>query len=234
MKKISLIILLACLSVAASSQSLIPIKYGIKVGVNSSSLSISTIEGVKKPTINSSQIGISAGACIHIPLSDKWYINPEVLYSQRGGKFEYEFTHNYEVNERDQYETNNQLTLSYVEVNPTISFKASNKLALNFGPAISLLIGEEYTYSQNPIRDPLGISDNTNRFMKAENLDIGLNLGFSYFISEKFLVDARVYTGFMKAAEVIQPYVAVTDNTPPLPAYTLKSRAIVFSLAYLF
>ncbi len=233
MKKISLITLLACLTIVSSSQSLIPVKYGIKVGLNSSNLNISRIEGAK-PTTSSSQIGISAGACIQIPLSDKWFINPEVLYSNKGASFNYEFTHSYEINQSDEYATTNQLTLSYIELNPTISFKKSDKIALNFGPAISLLIGEKYTYSQKPIRDPENITDNTDRFVNTQALDVGLNLGVSYLISEQFLVDTRVYTGFIKAAEVTQPYAEVDDIEPPLPSYTLRNRAIVFSFTYLF
>ena len=186
MKKISLMALLAFLTIATSAQSLIPTKYGVKVGVNISTLSISSIEGVS-PTVNSSQIGVSAGVCVHISLSDKWLINPEILYSQKGASFDYSFTHDYPVNKSAEYATTNQLTLSYVELNPTISFKASDKLALNFGPSLSLLIGEKYTYSQKPTKDPLNITDNTDRFVEAKALDIGLNLGLSYFISELFV-----------------------------------------------
>ena len=229
MKKISLITLLACLTIATSAQSLIPTKFGIKAGLNFSSLSISSIEGVQ-PTVNSSQIGIAAGVCVHIPLSDKWFIIPEVLYSQKGASFDYYFTHDYAVNQRDKYGTTNQLTLSYVELNPTISFKASDKLSLNFGPSVSFLIGEKY--AQTPETFPFNTNNLliTDGLVEAATLDVGLNLGSSYFITENFLVDARVYTGFIKAAEATQPYEAVV----PVPNYTLKNRAIVLSLAFLF
>ena len=230
MKKISLITLLACLTIAASSQSLIPIKYGVKVGVNISSLSISRIEGAK-PTVNSSQIGIAAGACVHIPLSDKWYINPELLYSQKGASFNYDFTHDYPDNQRAEYATTNQLTLSYVELNPTISFKASDKLSLNFGPSVSFLIGEKYTYTQDPTGNPLNTTHILNSgLVEVATLDVGLNLGLSYFITEHFLIETRVYAGFIKAAEATQPY----ETVVPGPDYTLKNRAIALSLAYLF
>jgi len=229
MKKISLIALLTFLTISISAQSLIPTKFGMKAGLNFSTLSISSVDGVQ-PTVNSSQIGITAGVCFHIPLSDKWFINPEVLYSQKGTSFDYEFTHDY-ANQRDKYATTTQLTLSYVELNPTISVKASDKLALNFGPSISFLIGAEYIYTQDPMGNPL----NTNHMLNPElietaTLDAGLNLGLSYFITEYFLADTRVCVGFMKAAEVTQP----NETGDSDPAYTLKNRAIVLSLAYLF
>ena len=231
MKKISLITFLACLTIAVSSQSLIPTKFGIKAGLNFSNLSISSVDGVK-PTINSSQIGVAAGACIYIPLSDKWYINPEVLYSQKGASFDYDFTHDYPVDRRAEYATTNQLILSYVELNPTFSFKASDKLALNFGPSVSYLINEDYTIVSVKTKgeNATGAHVLLDGFYESTALDIGLNLGLSYFITSNFSVDTRVYTGFIEAGEVTQ----LNETGDSDPVYTLKNRAIVLSLAYLF
>jgi len=236
-KKISILALIF-LTIVSSAQSLIPIKYGIKTGLNFSSLNISSIEGVK-PTDNSSQAGIAAGFIVHIPLSDEWFINPEVLYSQKGASFNYAFTHDYELNQRDEYKTTNQLTLSYVELNPTISYKATDKLALNFGPSVSFLIGEKYVYTQDPVRDITNITHIlTDGLVETTSLDVGLNLGISYFFTEHFFVDTRVYTGFMEVTTATQPYeifiVNGTQIDTPEPAYNLKNRSIVLSIAYLF
>jgi long-subunit fatty acid transport protein len=234
MKKLASILTLVFLTIATNAQSLIPVKYGIKAGLNFSNLNITpAIDGVQ-PTDNSSQMGIAAGFIVHIPLSDKWFINPEVLYSQKGASFNYAFTHDYEIDQRDEYKTTNPLTLSYVELNPTISYKATDKLALNFGPSVSFLIGEKYDYTQEPVRD---ITNTTNilteGLVETESLDVGLNLGISYFFTEHFFVDSRVYTGFIEVASAIQPYEVITSIIPN-PAYTLKNRAIVLSLSYLF
>ena len=233
MKKIISILALVFLTIVSSAQSLIPIKYGIKAGLNLSSLNISSIEGVN-PTDNSSQTGIAAGFIVHIPLSDEWFINPEVLYSQKGAKFNYDFTHDYEINQRDEYKTTNQVTLSYVELNPTISYKATDKLALNFGPSVSFLIGVDTTIQALP---PMQTTNTTNiltdGLVETASLDVGLNLGISYFFTEHFFVDSRVYTGFLEVASATQPYEEIINNNPD-PAYTLKNRAIVLSLAYLF
>jgi len=238
MKKIISILALIFLTIASSAQSLIPIKYGIKTGLNFSNLNISSIEGVK-PTDNSSQMGIAAGFIIHIPLSDEWFIKPEVLYSQKGASFNYAFTHDYELNQRDEYTTKNQLTLSYVELNPTISYKATDKLGLNFGPSISFLIGEKYVYTADPPRDITNTTHVlTDGLLETESLDLGLNLGVSYFFTEHFFVDTRVYTGFLEVATATRPYEIITVNgtqiDAPEPAYNLKNSSIVISIAYLF
>ena len=234
MKKLAAILTLVFLTIATNAQSLIPVKYGIKAGLNFSNLNITpAIDGVQ-PTDNSSQMGIAAGFIVHIPLSDKWFINPEVLYSQKGASFNYAFTHDYEIDQRDEYKTTNPLTLSYVELNPTISYKATDKLALNFGPSVSFLIGEKYDYTQDPVRDLTNTTSIlTEGLVETESLDVGLNLGISYFFTEHFFVDSRVYTGFIEVASAIQPYEVITSIIPN-PAYTLKNRAIVLSLSYLF
>ena len=238
MKKIASILALVFLTIVSSAQSLIPVKYGIKVGLNFSNLNITpAIDGVK-PTDNSSQMGIAAGFIVHIPLSDEWFINPEVLYSQKGASFNYAFTHDYEINQRDEYKTNNQVTLSYVELNPTISYKATDKLALNFGPSVSFLIGEDIT-PQDLERDNANTAHIlTDGLVETASLDVGLNLGISYFFTEHFFVDSRVYTGFIEVASATQPYEIFIVNGSqlytPEPAYTLKNSAIVLSLAYLF
>jgi hypothetical protein len=46
------------------------------------------------------------------------------------------------------------------------------------------------------------------------------------------LVDARVYTGFMEAGTINQPY--PENQIIPDAEYSVKNRAIVLSLAYLF
>ena len=232
MKKTTLILALTFCTIASTAQSLIPTKFGLKLGVNYANLNINPVEGIK-PTDNSAQIGIAAGVCVHIALSDKWFINPEVLYSQKGASFNYSFTDDYPVNQRDVYSTTNKVVLSYVELNPTVSYKASDKLALNFGPSVSFLIGDEYSYTQDPKTATIATHGLTGGILKAESLDVGLNLGVSYFLTEQFFVDTRVYTGFMEVATATQSYVEF-PTADPAPEYSLKNKAIVLSVGYLF
>jgi hypothetical protein len=242
MKKISLILLLAFLAITTSAQSLIPTKYGIKAGLNFSSLNITpTIDGVN-PTVNSSQAGIATGICVHIALSDKWFINPEILFLQKGASFNYNFTHDYPDNQRAEYATTNQLVLSYIELNPTFSFKASDKLALNFGPSVSYLISDaDYTMTDAELINGIkGINENSlwPGSYESTELDVALNIGVSYLITENLLIDTRVSTGFLEAGNINIPYQLNLDSSGnqiiPDPEYSVKNRAIVFSLVYLF
>ena len=239
MKKIILLTLIIS-SLVVNAQSLIPTKFGLKVGLNMANLNITPTDGVT-PTENSTQMGIAAGICIQIPLSDKWYINPEVLYSQKGGSFNYNFTHDYPDNQRAEYATTNTLVLSYIELNPTFSFKASDKIALNFGPSVSYLISDaDYTITDELISGIAGSNGNSlwPGSYESTELDIALNIGISYFITEDLLIDTRVSTGFLEVGTINIPYQLNLNSSGnqivPDAEYLLKNRAIVISFAYLF
>ena len=238
MKKIASILVISFLTIATSAQSLIPMKYGIKFGANISNIISTPNEGVKNIE-TSSQIGIAGGFYMEIALNDKWYINPELLFSQKGASFTYEYTHNYEVDQRDVHSTSHELKLAYIELSPTISYKVSDKLSLNFGPSVSFLITPDYSVLSDkeekdaePLHEVL-----TDAEYKEETLDVGLNIGISYYLTENFLIDGKVNTGFMSIGEVIKETntgSAVAGNDPQESIFDLKNSAISLSIGYLF
>jgi long-subunit fatty acid transport protein len=240
MKKTALILTLAFLTIASSAQSLLPVKYGIKVGANISNITPTPNDGVKNID-NSSLIGVAGGFYVEIALNDKWYINPELIYAQKGASFTYDYTHDYDVNQRDVHKTSHELKLAYIELNPTVSYKATDKLALNFGPSVSFIITPDYIVLTD--KGEHDVLPSHEELLEAvyteETLDVGINLGLSYYVSESFLIDAKVNTGLMKAGTVtkITDYGIVngiSTNTPTANVYEIKNRAIVFSVAYLF
>jgi len=242
MKKITLLTIIALLTLGVNAQSLLPTKYGIKVGLNIANVTSTANEGVKNIE-TTSLLGVAGGFYMEIALNDKWYINPELIYVQKGASFNYEFKHKWDsisfnnVNNLDEYATTNSLKLGYVELNPTISYKTSDKLALNFGPSISFLISEDYTFTEKIIGDtpPLNSVEPTPGIYDSEDLDVGLNLGLTYYITESFLIDAKVNTGFMKAGTVNRiTSIEEHGNEKKEYNFELNNRAIVLSFAYLF
>jgi hypothetical protein len=234
--------LIAFISFGVSAQSLLPTKYGIKVGANIANIYSTANEGVKNID-NSPLIGVAGGFYMEIALNDKWYINPELVYAQKGSSFDYDYKHKWDsiaindANNLDEYATTNSLKLAYIELNPTISYKASDKFALNFGPSVSFLISEDYTYTEKIIGDtpPLNSVKPTDGTYEAEDLDIGLNLGLSYYITESFLIDAKINAGFMKVGTVNKiTSIEKHGNEKKEYNFELKNRGIIFSVAYLF
>ena len=240
MKKLASILTLAFLTIATSAQSLIPVKYGIKVGTNISNIISTSNEGVKN--IESSALtGIAGGFYMEIALNDKWYINPELIYSQKGASFTYEYTHEYELNEKDIHNTSHELKLAYLEINPTISYKATDKLALNFGPSVSFILTPDYAIltdngqNYNLISHP----ELPEGAYTEETIDVGINLGISYYFSENFLIDSKVNTSLTKAGTIskltnLGIVNGIFTNYPEMNIYEVKNSVISFSIAYLF
>ena len=99
---------------SSNAQSLLPVKYGIKIGTNIAninSIANSGVENIK----SSSLIGIAGGLYIEVPLNEKWYINPEIIYIQKGAAFTYTYVHDYEINQRDIRNSSHELKLDYIE-----------------------------------------------------------------------------------------------------------------------
>ena len=236
MKKIASILVISFLTIATSAQSLIPMKYGIKVGANISNIISTSNEGVKNIE-SSALIGISGGFYMEIALNDKWYINPELMYTQKGASFDYDFTHDYEVNqgERDEHYVTNELKLAYIVLSPTISYKASNKISLNFGPSVSFLIQSDYIFTEINTSEIVGHEVLDDGVYVEESLDVGLNIGASYYLTENFLIDGKVNTGFMSIGEIIkETNTGNSGNNSQKNIFNLKNNGIVFSVAYLF
>ena len=236
MKKIASILALVFLTITINAQSLIPIKYGIKVGSNISNISSTSNEGVKNIE-SSALIGVSGGFYMEIALNDKWYINTDLMYIQKGASFDYEFTHDYVFNqgERDKHYVSNELKLAYIDLSPSISYRASNKLSLNIGPSVSFLIEYDYIANETHTSQISNHEELEDGLYTEESLDVGLNIGVSYYLTENFLIDGRVNTGFMSIGEVSkETNTGGASNEAQKNIFDLKSNGIVFSIAYLY
>ena len=237
MKKIASILALALLTIATSAQSLIPLKYGFKFGTNISNIISSSNDGVKNID-NSALIGVSGGFYMQIALNEKWYINPELIYSQKGASFTYEYTHNYDVNQSDVHNTSNDLKLAYVELNPTISYTANDKISLNFGPSVSFLIQSDYITSETNTSEILAHEVLEGATYNEESLDIGVNLGVSYYLTEDFLIDSRVNSSLINAGTISKStntgiVNGSLTNTPESNIYEIKNSVFSFSITFL-
>ncbi|MAJ89727.1 MAG: hypothetical protein CMD08_00410 [Flavobacteriales bacterium] len=237
MKKITLKILIffIFLNVDVNAQSLLPIKYGIKVGSNISSFISSANNGVENID-NSAITGLTGGFYMQIPLNDTWYLNPELVYIQKGADFTYDYTYNYPPNNgKDRYSTNNSIKLTYIGLNPTFSYKNSEKISLNAGPSVAFMIGVDTSFTDKLISESIVSEIPNSAIYESESLDLGFNLGISYYISDNFLFDFSVSTGILsigKVSKVINP--GSSGNPEESNIYDLKNRSYTISFGYLF
>ena len=236
MQKIITLTFIVFISLGLRAQSLLPTKYGIKLGSNIGNIVSKANDGVENLD-NSRLIGVFGGFYMEIALNDKWYINPELIYTQKGGSFTYNYQHDYQVNERDLHKTEHELKLTYIELNPTVSHKANEKISLNFGPSISYLFQPVYNIlsdtgenENDPLHEELPDAE-----YNEETLDFGINIAISYYLTENFLIETKVNTGLMSTGEISKTiYTENNGNDTRSNIYTIKNRGISFSLGYLF
>ena len=239
MKNILIFIVFISTITTANSQSLIPTKVGLKIGLYSSNLYLQPIEGIK-PVKSAMQTGITGGLCISIPLSDKWYINTDILYTQKGSSFDYFYTYDYTVNQRIELKIINKLNLAYIDLNPMFSVKTSNNTALNFGPFVSYLISDDYTFEAELISDtPTMVGEGIfEPFYEGSDIDAGINLGISHFVTDHLLFDSKLSVGLLNSGTINKPYLINNDSSGnqiiPEADFSTNSLGFSFLLTYLF
>ncbi|MET3036556.1 porin family protein [Chryseobacterium sp. NRRL B-14859] len=111
-------------STASSS----PVRFGLKAGLNISSVSNSD---------TNSKAGFYGGVFANIPVAQDFSVQPEVLYSGMGGKAK----GNSDV----------KLNLDYISVPVMFQYNALPNLYLEAGPQFSFLINSKVKYQSNSV-----------------------------------------------------------------------------------
>lgn len=148
------------------------VKFGAKVALNVASLT----GDVDDP---SSYIGFQIGGFAEFKLSEKFAIQPELLYSAQGGKETLDgadFTHK----------------LGYVNIPVMAKFYVANSFSLEAGPQIGFL-----TSAKGKIES---IEVDTKDSFKS--VDFGLNLGAGYDFTEKLSAGLRYNLGLSNIADI--------------------------------
>ena len=219
-----------------NSQSLLANKYGFIFGVNTSEWISNNQEGVKNITSDIS-FNMSGGFYIQIALTDKWNIAPNLLYTQKGISFEYDYTVDYPINQRDEYTTVNSLSLSYVELMPKVSYNITDKFSVNLAPTISFLINSNYTFNESITNQldestaPISLEEGV---FNEESLLVGLSLGYGYNFNDNLGVEARIYRQLgvtsNYSGEVRRPIELGSED----PSFILQDETLTISILYSF
>lgn len=151
------------------------VQVGARAGYNLSSLRGDAAEDVDTKSLS----GYHAGLFVEVPISERFSIQPEVIYSTQGAKWE--------VND-DNF---TKLKTQYLSVPILAKFYVAEGFNLQAGPQISFMTGAK---SEGEI---LGVAfDNDDVKDGLKGTDFGLLLGAGYKISEGVTVDARYGLGF--------------------------------------
>ncbi len=214
MKKIllSAVVLLSTISFAQD------VKFGAKVGLNISNLS-GDVEDTK------SLIGAHLGGFAEISISEKFAIQPELLFSIQGAKSEYS-----ESDIDYSYSEETKTKLNYLNVPLLAKYYVADKFALLAGPQFGILMSakEDYEFSEtlSGTTDSGSESIDAKEFYKS--LALSFNLGASYSITENFFVDARYNLGLSSIAK------DYTDVFGDSTSFKINNNVFQFSIGYRF
>ncbi|QQV04064.1 MULTISPECIES: porin family protein [Chryseobacterium] len=183
------------------------VRFGIKGGMNVSSLSK---DGALED--QGSKIGFNAGVFANIPVAESFSIQPEVLYSQYGDKY-------------DQVVLGNRYSrarhLDYIAVPVMFQYNLVPNFYLEAGPEFGFLVSAKNKFknetNNNVITESGNYKDSLNGF------NVGIGLGAGYYFTDNIGITARYVAG-------------VTDIAKDRPANSDAIRNNVFQvgLAYKF
>jgi len=162
-----------------------PVRFGIKAGMNVSSLSDDeTLED------QGSKIGFNAGVFANIPVAESFSIQPEVLYSQYGDKYDYVVAGN-------RYSYANHL--DYITVPVMFQYNFIPNLYVEAGPEFGFMVSAKNKAKNETNNDVLAESgnykDNFNTF------NVGIGLGAGYYFTDNIGLTARYVAGVTDIAK---------------------------------
>ena len=201
MKKTFLVLAIAIFGVITNATAQEYWNFGVKGGVNFTNL---TSDGFED---NNSRTGFHLGVLAEIPVSDRFSVQPEALYSTQGAEAERFFGTN---------RVKGEYQLDYIQVPVIAKFYVIDGLALEAGPSFNFLVNEEYDFESN-----------TLSFERDSELgstfEFGGAIGASYKLNSGFFLNARYTQGFTDVFD--------SDN---FDGDAIKNNGIQLGVGFLF
>ena len=199
-----------CTAVTAQTEK---IKLGVKAGLNISSLNFDESE------LNSSdKTGFSAGIMVEVPLTKKFSIQPEMLYSQQGAKT------SYSVADVTNSQYKSKMELNYLNIPVMLKYYVAKGLSLQAGPQIGILLEANNDYHDNF----LGYNNHENFDLKkySSGIDSSVNFGLGYQFKDKLYADIRYNISYTDVFKSENEYNFINS--------VMKNRVFQITVGYFF
>ena len=214
MKKIIVIAFVVLVSIPAFSQ----IKFGLKAGVSTNSLSMPTIKTISSGTtsftvdaLTAAKYGFHGGAFVRLTLFGV-YIQPELLFSTRSN----EYTVINTTNQSAPVSFVAKQTFNKLDIPVMLGLKLG-PIRLNAGPAASLLI--------NSPKDLISDPDYKSRYSR---MTIGYQAGLGFDLLSILTFDLRYEGSLKKYQNQIQNLAGAKYNLDDRPNAFLFSVGLMF------
>jgi hypothetical protein len=206
MKKLLLLLFITSLALTSDAQNLSVPHYGIKVGLNYSSLNFTQYnylffglaertDGYDQPT-TTYNIGGKAGAYIDLKLSANWHLCNTVSFSQFGAITNLDQT--WETDTIRTYgDKKETYKMDYVTLDPTFEYYVNDRFTLNIGPSVSYLIANNIkrVVTEEGVERTQDAYD--GEIVDVNNIDAGLNIGTSVYLTEHLDIELNLYIGMI-------------------------------------
>lgn len=177
--------------------------FGVKVGLNYSSIVGDLTQGVKF------RFSGHAGVFLEIEFSDRFSFQPELLYSSQGFQFSSDLlTIQNGGNISDQNDIRTNVQFNYLLLPILSKFALNDRLSLDFGPQVGFLLNQVTKIKNLDQRDET-IPDDRTSISGDFQLDYGAVAGVTYEINTAFSVQPRFYIGLrnrLNGLEGVQNY----------------------------
>ncbi|MCB6229727.1 porin family protein [Flavobacterium psychrophilum] len=162
------------------------VKFGAKAALDVSTLSDSESKAL---------IGFQVGGFAEIKLTDKFALQPELLFSTQGGKFE-DSENYYGFNTTTKVTTR----LNYINLPIMAKYFATEKLSFEFGPQVGFLVSANSKIENSSTF--MGKTETTNRDVDVKSsvtsTTFGLNVGAGFDVTKNINVGLRYNLGLTK------------------------------------
>ncbi len=169
------------------------VKFGAKAALN-----IATLTGDVEDA--NSKIGVAVGGFVEIKVSDKFSVQPELLYSTQGAKSEYseDFGGGIVVNTEETWR------LSYLNLPIMAKYYVADKFSLEAGPQVGFLLGSEQEAESSVTFGGQTESETVTVDAKdfTSSIDFGFNIGAGYDFTENLSAGLRYNIGLSNIIDV--------------------------------
>ena len=197
-----------------TTKSFAQVKYGVKAGLNLANMLEKDYDETYSEDY-SMKIGFHLGGTAEIPISEKFSVQPGLLFSTKGFKMKIEGLDGFFE------DMNINVNLNYLEIPINAIYKielGSSKLCINTGPYLGYALSGKVSYDEDSESIDIGSSDDDD--LKA--LDYGFNIGAGIEINDAITIGLQYGLGLGNLS-------IDTDN-----GYKLNNRVIGISVGYMF
>jgi hypothetical protein len=163
---------------------------GIKGGIN-----IATLTGDAEGA--TSRVGFQAGGFLEIKITDRFAIQPELLFSTQG-------VHTEIVKPDNEYKIEKRINLMYLNIPIMARFYVVDKFSVEAGPQIGFLARARATSEITSYGNRVSGEEDLKRYLRAA--DLGVNFGAGYDFTEDLSIGIRYNIGCSNLGENMRNY----------------------------